>query len=62
LEERRWVKVGQRRERDRTRFGTVELIVRDMQGDAITQIGVELDPAPEHPWRSWLPPFHWWRR
>src|SRR6267378_8235591 len=30
---------------DRTRFGAVELIVRDMQGDAITQVGVELDPA-----------------
>ena len=39
---------------DRTRFGAVELIMRDMQGDAITQVGVELDPAPEHPWRSWL--------
>src|SRR5262249_14818509 len=39
---------------DRTRFGAVELIVRDMQRDAITQVGVELDPAPEHPWRSWL--------
>jgi cell volume regulation protein A len=39
---------------DRTRFGAVELIVRDMQGDAITQVGVELDPAPEHTWRSWL--------
>ena len=47
---------------DRTRFGAVELIVRDMQGDAITQVGVELDPAPEHPWRSWLRPFHWWPR
>ena len=39
---------------DRTRFGAVELIMRDMQGDAITQVGVELDPASEHPWRSWL--------
>jgi cell volume regulation protein A len=39
---------------DRTRFGAVELIVRDMQGDAIMQVGVELDPAPEHTWRSWL--------
>jgi len=39
---------------DRTRFGAVELIVRDMQGDTITQVGVELDPAPERPWRSWL--------
>jgi cell volume regulation protein A len=39
---------------DRTRFGALELIVRDMQGDTITQVGVELDPAPEHPWRSWL--------
>jgi potassium/hydrogen antiporter len=39
---------------DRTRFGTVELIVRDMQGDAITQVGVELEPAPERLWRSWL--------
>ena len=28
-----------------TRFGAVELIVRDMQGDEITQVGVELDPA-----------------
>ena len=40
---------------DRTRFGAVELIVRDMQGDTITQVGVELDPAPVHPWRFWLP-------
>ena len=39
---------------DRTRFGAVELIVRDMQGDAITQVGVELEPAPVHPWRFWL--------
>ena len=44
---------------DRTRFGAVELIVRDMQGNAITQVGVELDPAPEHPWRSWLRLLHW---
>jgi cell volume regulation protein A len=47
---------------DRARFGAVELIVRDMHGDAITQVGVELDPAPEHRWRSWLRRFHWWRR
>jgi cell volume regulation protein A len=39
---------------DRARFGAIELIVRDMQGDAITQVGVELDPAPKHTWRSWL--------
>jgi potassium/hydrogen antiporter len=39
---------------DRTRFGAVELIVRDMEGDAITQVGVELEPAPERLWRSWL--------
>jgi cell volume regulation protein A len=39
---------------DRTRFGAVELIVRDMEGDAITQVGVELDPAPTHRWRFWL--------
>jgi cell volume regulation protein A len=39
---------------DRTRFGAVELIVRDMQGDTITQVGVELDPPPEHRWRSWF--------
>jgi cell volume regulation protein A len=39
---------------DRTRFGAVELIVRDMQGDTITQVGVELDPAPEHAWYSWF--------
>jgi NhaP-type Na+/H+ and K+/H+ antiporter len=43
---------------DRTRFGAVELIVRDMQGDAITQVGVELDPAPKHPWGSWLKLLH----
>ena len=42
---------------DRTRFGSVELIVRDMQGDAITQVGVELEPAPVHPWRFWLQRF-----
>jgi quercetin dioxygenase-like cupin family protein len=41
------------------RFGAVELIVRDMQGDAITQVGVELDPGPKHPWHSWLHRFHW---
>ena len=39
---------------DRTRFGAVELIVRDVQGDTITQVGVELEPAPVHPWRLWL--------
>jgi cell volume regulation protein A len=39
---------------DRARFGAVELIVRDMQGDEITQVGVELDPTPKHPWRSWF--------
>ena len=44
---------------DRTRFGAVELIVRDMRGDAITQVGVELDPAPKHPWRSWLRILYW---
>ena len=38
---------------DRTRFGAVELIVRDMQGDEITQVGVELDPASQQAWRSW---------
>ena len=42
---------------DRTRFGAVELIVRDMQGDAVTQVGVELEPAPVHPWRFWLQRF-----
>jgi cell volume regulation protein A len=39
---------------DRTRFGAVELIVRDIQGDMITQVGVELEPAPVRPWRFWL--------
>ena len=39
---------------DRTRFGAVELIVRDMQGDEITQVGVELDPASKEAWRSWF--------
>jgi hypothetical protein len=29
------------------------------QGDAITQVGVELDPAPKHPWRSWLRLLYW---
>jgi cell volume regulation protein A len=50
---------------DRTRFGAVELIVRDMQGDTITQVGVELEPAPVHPWRFWLqrlPPVAGWFR
>ena len=42
---------------DRTRFGAVELVVRDMQGDTITQVGVELEPAPVHPWRVWLQRF-----
>jgi NhaP-type Na+/H+ and K+/H+ antiporter len=48
---------------DRTRFGAVELIVRDMQGDAITQ--VELEPAPVHRRRFWLqrlPPIAGWFR
>jgi hypothetical protein len=43
----------------------VELIVRDMQGDTITQFGVELEPAPVHPWRFWLqclPPIAGWFR
>jgi potassium/hydrogen antiporter len=39
---------------DRTRFGAVELIVRDMQADTISQVGVELEPTPVHPWRFWL--------
>jgi potassium/hydrogen antiporter len=39
---------------DRTRFGAVELIVRDMQEDEITQVGVELDPASKQAWRSWF--------
>ena len=43
---------------DRTRFGAVELIVRDMEGDAITQVGVELEPAPVHPWRRWFQRLH----
>ncbi|MBV8506630.1 MAG: potassium/proton antiporter [Alphaproteobacteria bacterium] len=50
---------------DRTRFGAVELIVRDMQGDTITQVGVELEPTPVHPWRFWLqrlPPIAGWFR
>lgn len=48
---------------DRTRFGAVELIVRDMQDDAITQVGIELDPTPKHPLASWfafLPRRAWW--
>jgi cell volume regulation protein A len=44
---------------DRSRFGAIELIVRDMQGDAITQVGVELDPAPKRPWRFWLRLLYW---
>ena len=44
---------------DRTRFGVVELIVRDMQGDTITQVGVELDPALKHSWRSRLRILFW---
>jgi cell volume regulation protein A len=39
---------------DRMRFGAIELIVRDMQGDAITQVGVELEPVEVNSWRSWL--------
>jgi cell volume regulation protein A len=46
---------------DRTRFGAVELIVRDLEEDVITQVGVELDPVPEHRWRAWLRRFSWWR-
>jgi hypothetical protein len=43
----------------------VELIVRDMQGDAIIQVGVELEPALVHSWRFWLkcpPPIASWFR
>jgi cell volume regulation protein A len=47
---------------DRTRFGAIELIVREMQGDAITQVGVELEPAPKRPWRFWLQRLRWQRR
>jgi NhaP-type Na+/H+ and K+/H+ antiporter len=50
---------------DRMRFGAVELIVRDMQGDTITQFGVELEPAPVRQWRFWLqclPPIAGWFR
>jgi potassium/hydrogen antiporter len=39
---------------DRMRFGAIELIVRDMQGDAITQVGVELEPEQEDSWRFWF--------
>jgi potassium/hydrogen antiporter len=39
---------------DRTRFGAIDLIVRDMQEDEITEVGIELEPTPEHRWRSWL--------
>lgn len=31
---------------DRLRLGTVELIVRDIDADAITEVGLELDPQP----------------
>ena len=43
---------------DRMRFGAIELIVRDMQGDTITQVGVELEPVPVNSWRSWLRSFY----
>ena len=46
---------------DRMRLGAIELIVRDMQGDAITQVGVELEPVQENSWRSWLRSLHRWR-
>jgi potassium/hydrogen antiporter len=46
---------------DRTRFGAVELIVRDIEGDTITRVGVELDPAPQRRWRSWLRLLYWRR-
>jgi hypothetical protein len=36
------------------RFGAVELIVRDMRGNTITQVGVELDPTPKLRWHSWF--------
>jgi potassium/hydrogen antiporter len=39
---------------DRMRIGAIELIVRDMQGESITQVGVELEPVRENSWRSWL--------
>jgi cell volume regulation protein A len=37
---------------DRTRFGAVELIVRDIRGNTITQVGVELDPTPKLRWHT----------
>jgi NhaP-type Na+/H+ and K+/H+ antiporter len=39
---------------DRTRFGAVELIVREMQGDLVTQVGVELEPIQKNSLRSRL--------
>jgi NhaP-type Na+/H+ and K+/H+ antiporter len=39
---------------DRMRFGAIELIVRDMQGDTIPQVGVEVEPVQENSWRFWL--------
>ena len=55
---------------DRTRFGAVELIVREMQGDVVTQVGIELEPIQENSLRSrlralaggWLDHLRWEKR
>ena len=39
---------------DRLRLGAVEFIVRDLDGDRINTIGVELDPSPLAPFRGAL--------
>jgi NhaP-type Na+/H+ and K+/H+ antiporter len=39
---------------DRMRFGAVGLIVREMQGNAITQVGIE------HDWRIRLVQYWMW--
>jgi NhaP-type Na+/H+ and K+/H+ antiporter len=43
---------------DRLRLGDSALIVREVEGDRVTSVGLQLEaPSPEHPWRARLR--HW---
>ena len=42
-------KIGRPSVGDRIRVGAIELIIREMAGDAITSVGIEVDPLPERP-------------
>ncbi|HET6222238.1 MAG TPA: transporter associated domain-containing protein, partial [Dongiaceae bacterium] len=55
---------------DRVRLGEVELVVREMDGDRVTRVGIELDPAAQErrsldllvaPLRRWRERLAGWR-